>query len=352
MLILDTNILYYIYGLSNPPPYINISSLKKILNEYDGRVAISSISLWEILLHYYNQAKTIRRLCTFMRCNHIRIYNDGYIPIPNGEIYDFTKIRQKELNYFISKIMPRKIFVESRFACVVYVLTFFAITYFDVFAPSVSANDNLINFLSYVFSFNRDFSVEYFEKIYTEGYKTDDCKNYVRKAFQQILLLTVSNTIPLCKKLADITETDDLEARLRDVSFEEWDKESKRIENLIQKRASPTEYIAKQALRFGKTINDKQLTVFLDEMWKVIAGLQINYDSLKEYIYFIVKKIMLHGSPFCKNDINDALILGSIKEKGLILTADRGMIEHMNTYKENHPDYAKSLSLIDQIRST
>lgn len=350
MLILDSNIVYYIHGLSKPPENISMLKLKTVIQEYSDTVAISSISLWEILLHYQNRAKSIRRLSTFMRCNHIRIYNDRYIAVPNGEKYDFTQIRQKELKQFISKIMPRKIYVESHFACVVYLLTLFAITYFDVFPQATSSNDNIFQLLSSVFSVNRDLSVGFFEEIYANGYKTDDCENYVREAFQQILQLTIPSTISLLKELADITEGEDLKSRLNNISKEKWNNETLKIAKAINKKISPTAYIAKHALSYGKTINDKQLTDFLNRLWTTIGGLRIEYDSLKEYIFTIVKNIILHGSSFWKNDINDALILGSLKDKDLILTLDNGMINHLSTHKQSHSEYGQSLKLIDQIK--
>lgn len=352
MLILDSNIVYYMHGLSKPPEDINMLKLKTVIQEYSGTVAISSISLWEILLHYRNRAKSIRRLSTFMRCNHIRIYNDRYIAVPNGEKYDFTQIRQKELKQFISQIMPRKIYVESHFACVVYLLTIFAITYFDVFPQTASANDNIFQLLSSVFSVERDLSVRFFEEIYTNGYQTDDCENYVRGAFQQILQLTIPSTISLLKELADITEDEDLKTRLNNMSREKWNNETLKIAKAIKKKISPTEYIAKHALSYGKTINDKQLTDFLNNMWTTIGGLRIEYDSLKEYIFTIVKNIILYGSSFWKNDINDALILGSLKDKDLILTCDNGMINHLSTHKQSHFEYEQSLKLIEQIQLT
>lgn len=349
MLILDSNILYYIHGLSNPPTNINVSNLKAIIQEYNSSVAISSISLWEILLHYRNQAKSIRRLSTFMRCNHIRIYNDKYIAVPSKEKYDFTQIKQQELKQFISNIMPRKIYVESHFACVVYLLTLFSITYFDAFPQAISINMNTANLISSVFSFYRDLSVSFFEEIYAQGYKADNCENYVRGAFHHILQLTIPPTISLLKKLADITPEEDLRTRLNDVSFEEWHKETLRIANSVKKKNTPTVYISKHALYYGKSINDKRLTDFLDKMWTSIGDMNIEYVSIKEYIFSIIKNIILHGSSFWKNDINDALILGSIKDSDLILTLDNGMIDHMRTHTQSHSGYDQSLRLINQI---
>lgn len=87
-------------------------------------------------------------------------------------------------------------------------------------------------------------------------------------------------------------------------------------------------------------------------MWTTIGGLRIEYDSLKEYIFTIVKNIILYGSSFWKNDINDALILGSLKDKDLILTCDNGMINHLSTHKQSHFEYEQSLKLIEQIQLT
>ena len=263
MLILDSNIVYYIHGLSKPPENISISKLKTVIQEYSDTVAISSISLWEILLHYQNRAKSIRRLSTFMRCNHIRICNDRYIAVPNGEKYDFTQIKQKELKQFISKIMPRKIYVESHFACVVYLLTLFAITYFDVFPQATSANDNIFQLLSTVFSVNRDLSVSFFEEIYANGYKTDDCENYVRGAFQQILQFAIPSTISLLRELADITEGEDLITRLNNMSREKWNNETLKIAKAIKKRFLQRHILQNTHYLMGKQSTISSLQIFL-----------------------------------------------------------------------------------------
>jgi predicted nucleic acid-binding protein len=71
MLIIDTNILYYATGLSEHHS-IASSTINKAIATFDN-VAVSSISLAEFITKYHKRAGTIRRVCSFMRQNHIGI---------------------------------------------------------------------------------------------------------------------------------------------------------------------------------------------------------------------------------------------------------------------------------------
>lgn len=80
--ILDTNMVYYICGLSSPH-HLSVSKVLSYLNENQNQInfAISSVSFYELLIHYQKRAHHIRRICSTLRNYHIKIYNDVYLPI-------------------------------------------------------------------------------------------------------------------------------------------------------------------------------------------------------------------------------------------------------------------------------
>lgn len=63
------------------------------------------------------------------------------------------------------------------------------------------------------------------------------------------------------------------------------------------------------------------------------------------YIFETVKNTLLHGSAFWKNDIIDAMILGSMTPNDHLITCDKKMLEHMERYQKGHIEYANSLTV-------
>ena len=71
--------------------------------------------------------------------------------------------------------------------------------------------------------------------------------------------------------------------------------------------------------------------------------IHVEGNSVREYIFEIIKSIILNGSPFMKNDINDSMILSSIGSDDYLITCDNGMLMHMEKYGANRSEYNTSL---------
>lgn len=69
MVLIDTNVLYYLCELAQPPADFSIQQTLKSIkeNRQKEKIAISSISFFELLLKYQKQAGVIRRVSTFCR---------------------------------------------------------------------------------------------------------------------------------------------------------------------------------------------------------------------------------------------------------------------------------------------
>ena len=91
------------------------------------------------------------------------------------------------------------------------------------------------------------------------------------------------------------------------------------------------------------------MTDYLNNLWAMLANVDISSNAIREYTFEIIQSIFLNGSSFRKNDINDSMILGSMSAGDCIVTCDKKMLEHMEKYKGTHPEYTNSLLLLQKF---
>ena len=108
MMVLDTNTLYYACGLSSPPTDVDRNKLIRAISSAED-VVISYVTLAEFLTKYRKHARIIRRTCSYMRDNHIRVIGCEYMPMDRRFIMSLTKIRQRNLNKEFVRIFDIKI---------------------------------------------------------------------------------------------------------------------------------------------------------------------------------------------------------------------------------------------------
>lgn len=349
-IILDTNLMYYLCGLSTPPCNVNVSKISEYIRK-NSRVysfAISSVSFYELITHYQNRAGYIRRVCSTMRNYHVQIYNDKYLPIMQNPTYDFTEIRQRQLKEMNTIFMERKIDVESRFAAVVFMIVLISDIAFEVF-PDGIFNSNTILLLSSIAAINQKVAVDHLNAIYKTAYTLNNPEGFIRDEFQSLLAKLLAPSLSLCKELSGMKEDDEISECIGKISTQKWYGTSTQSERKIAKRKTSTDYISRRARQFGKQIGDKQLTDFFSHMWDTVSNVNIEYDSIKEYVFEISKDILLKGSSFRKNDVNDSMILGSITTEDSLITCDKKILNHMRAYKETHPEYTNSLLLMQDF---
>ena len=355
MLIIDTNVLYYASGLSEHHS-IDSNTIKKAIAASD-RVAVSSISLAEFITKYHKHAGTIRRVCSFMRQNHIGISANQYIPFQDDIIKKLRVIKQKDLNDIYKKLLIIKCDTESRFATVVFFTVLVSETIFECNIDPYSVPTCIFDFFSTVFKDSlRPVLTDLFKYSYQNAYKTDDAENAIRQVFYDYLKLFISLCAPLCKHVideynnipeGDIVDIPDIISRYSDTN---WSNEMTSLQKKIEKQATPAHFVKSKGLQYGKGINDKHLSGLL-------AGLEssfkktIGMSSIEEYLYAIVSNTISNGGAFRKNDINDALILSDLKPTDLILTFDTRMIEHLGKHSDSKKEYKNSISLINSIRN-
>ena len=352
MLLIDTNILYYICGLSIPPVEVEL-----ILNEMDTAesVVIPDVAFIEFLTKYRHHVGTIRKVCSFMRQRHIEIQSHGYYHLDAQMAKTLRKIRQKDFFKYFNPLFAKKVDVESRFATVVFFIVLICESVFECDIDPYQVPVPIYTFFSTLFKeILQPLLVSTFNSIYSDAYKTDDAENYIRHSFYNLLTVILSMCIPLCKQVVEACEEEDEAAVditkiIQDFSIEEHNAASKIFQSKILKQDTATKFVQKRGILYGKKINDKHLNALLEGL-NVSLGKKILLDPLKEYIYKIVKNIISNGGSFRKNDINDALILSNLKSADVVLSFDGGIVSHLQENAEDHPEYQNSLNLINSIK--
>ena len=170
--ILDTNIMYYLCGLSQPPSALNLQKLKRHIRQQSNRyiVAISSISFYEFLVRYRKQAAFVRRSCSVLKSYGVRICNNPYLPVLSANQCDYARIRQSELSEVVNEVMPRKIDVESKFAAAIFLTVLISDITFEAF-PDGIFNINTHKLLSDVAYADQTITVDYFKATYKAAYQ-------------------------------------------------------------------------------------------------------------------------------------------------------------------------------------
>ncbi len=343
--LLDTNMVYYICGLSSSR-HISVSKVVAYIEENQSKMnfAISSVSFYELLVRYRKKARLIRRICSALRNYHIRIYKDAYLPINVTPPYDFTKIRQQELESKISEFLPRKVDVESRFAAAILLILLLSEISFEAY-PNGELNSKTFTILTAVANISQDVAVKCLNKVYQSAYQQKDAESYIRDEFQRLLAMLLPFGVATCKKCANIEETDNI-VEYYDAIKDGLAREIEAIERAIVRKQTSTQYVFKRTVAYGKTIGDKTLKDFLQHIWETTANTSIANESIKEYIFETVKSILLQGGAFWKNDIIDAMILGGMTPNDYLITCDQKMLKHMEKYQKDRIEYVNSLKRI------
>lgn len=356
MLLIDTNTLYYAFGLS-AHAYVDSSQIRQAIDTNEC-VMISSISFAEFISKYNKHAGTIRRVCSFMRQHHIGVCENKYIPFKDDITKKLSTIRQSELNDLYKKLVVLKSHVESRFATTVFFTVLFSETIFECNIDPYNVPTYIFDFFSKVYKDSlRPIITGLFETSYRKAYRTYDAENIVRFDFYNYLKVFISLCMPLCthvlEECSKIPEGSlvDIPKIICEYSDQNWSEEMRKYQKKIDKLNTPAIFIKNKGIAYGKGINDKHLTALLgglDASFKKTIGA----SSIEEYLYAIVSNTISNGGAFRKNDINDALILCDLSPTDLILTFDTRMIKHMEIHANSRPDYQNSITLIDSIRYT
>lgn len=352
MLLIDTNILYYICGLSKPP--VNAELILYEIGRAES-ISISDIAFAEFLTKYRCHVGSIRRVCSFMAEHHIEIQSLVYPHMDTPMIKTLRTIRQKAFLESFEPLLAEKIDVESRLATAVFLVILICESVFECNVDPYQIPPPIYTFFSALFSkILQPTLVPIFNTIYFDSYRSDDAENYVRHCFYNLLTVTLSACIPMCTQVFEACKekdwtTIDIAKIIQSFPLKEYNEKSKLIHYKILRQGTPAKFVQKKGIVYGKKINDKHLETLLNGIYTSLGQI-IRFEPLKKYMHNIIKNIISSGGAFRKNDINDALILSYLKPTDVILSFDSGVISYMQENRETHAEYQNSLNLINSIR--
>ena len=194
-----------------------------------------------------------------------------------------------------------------------------------------------------------DVVLEIFKELYSDGYKTDDCENYIRNGFYNLLAFMLEKGIPFIERAKTVKS--DEEFRNFDIWFptEQYTQLSRNIASKVQRKTS-TAYLQNLAVTYWKNNNDPELKKHIGKL-KTIFDKKIGHPALQDYYYDTMVNILVHGAALWKNDLLDAIILCNLLDNHLLITYDNGVIKRMEQRKAEYKKYGESLVIIAQLKS-
>lgn len=343
MLFLDTNAFYYAAGISTTS--INLPELLKLISE--NETCISVVSLHEFLVKFRNDICIVKKGLQFLADHNIKTAYNKFFPKPEYLEYINVDMSASDLSTFVQNILQEKIDVESRFASIIFTSCFFSGA---AFSAAKNIDSGMTDFATEVVrravTVVNIGNVDVFRQIFTDGYATDDCENYVRHAFQNLLAIYFQALIPICEAAKDVKDDITVDEFM---NLHNWSDLSEQLSRRIARSDTTLGYLAKIARAYWRESNDAHLVKYLENFAHSICKV-IPDTALQEYIVDIVESCCLQGGAFWKNDILDAFILCNLLEVNKIVTFDRGAINHMEKHRADRKMYDESLKLIKSVQ--
>lgn len=344
MYILDTNAFYYAAGLSFFSH--NVNKLQTLIKDYP--TFIPSTALFEFIVKYRNDISAIHAGGEFLNKNHVYLADNVINPLFEGYSYDLSRISESELQNLSTDVLKNKIDVESRFTAILFNMCLFSACYFSAMSSDTEPSDICLKVIKTVYRVFSPYTLDIFKSAYTEGYAKDDCENFVRRVFSNLLVSELSQGLPYITK-AKNTGNDDT---ISDVNAwfpeQEYSQDVLTLEKRLQQRNS-TFYLHQLAVKYWKKNNDSKLEKYIIKLQKPFND-RIPYTALQDYYSDTLERIMVHGGVFWKNDLLDAFILCNVEDKHVLITFDEGVLKHMEKRKDKHPKYQISLDIINKLK--
>ena len=191
-------------------------------------------------------------------------------------------------------------------------------------------------------------NLDVFVEIFTEGYGTDDCENYVRNCFYNLLAFELEKGIPFIERAKLIGDNDEIPNIDEWISSEDYSHDTEKLNNKMKTRTS-TDFLQRLAVNYWKNNNDPELKTYIQKI-KAIFDKRVKFVALQDYFYDTLVGIMTKGAALWKNDFLDALILCNIQDRHILITYDNGVIKRMERRKAEYPKYEESISVINELK--
>lgn len=349
-IIIDTNIVYYLCGLSmDPTTSKGIAQFLRTEGQ-KRKIYLSSVSLYEILARFHRRANHFRRIMCALRSFNIHIVDNEYYPKIAAFQKPLETFRQKEVSRLWHEVLERKRDVEASYATIVFVLVLSSSTVFECIGDVSNVPEYLYVALKSTLEKSRDIARDILKEAFIAGYQTDDCETYVRDVFSALLNYFLPLNTSVCNSAKNWEQEEDGTVIIPDAEIIRYQDSIETIAKRIQKRITPADYIMRRAKEFDRKKGTISLHDYLLNLSNTILNIVPGF-STPRYLYAIVERCVTQGSPFMKNDVIDAMILETLDDTKVFLTMDKGVIKHMTEHMGNNLAYQNSLKMIQQLKN-
>lgn len=344
MYVLDTNAFYYAAGISECT--YDVEKLQKLVDE--NEVFISSTSLFEFLIKFRNDIQTIHKGGKYLWEKKIKLAGNVINPLPNNFTGDIINFTESELQTLCSNILENKIDAESRFISILFDMCLFSGFYFSAMSDGVEPSGFCFEVFEKAFRMFANINLEVFVDIFTEGYKTDDCENYVRNCFYNLLAFELEKGIPFIERAKAVKDEDEIPDIDDWLSSEDYPHDTEKLSNKMKAKTS-TAFLQRLAIKYWKSNNDPELKNHISKL-KSIFDKKVKLTALQDYYYDTLVGIMTKGAALWKNDLLDAIILCNVQDLHVMITYDNGVIKRMEKRKSEYPKYLESINVINMLK--
>lgn len=344
MYVLDTNAFYYAAGISQFT--YDVKKLQKLIAEKE--TFISTTSLFEFLIKYKDDIATIRKGGKYLYDNHIKVASNVINPLPEHFTDDLINITEHNLDVMCKEVLENKIDVESRFISLLFDMCLFSGYYFTVMAEGIKPCEYCFSAMDTVYKLFGSFALDVFKEIFENGYKTEDCENYIRNCFYNLLAFMLEKGIPYIEKAKSVKS--DEEYKNADIWFpsKKYAQMSSNLNSKLLKQRS-TAFLQRLGVTYKKNNNDPELKDHIKKL-SAIFDKKIKFEALQDYFYDTLVKINVSGAALWKNDFLDAVILCNLQNDHVLITFDNGVIERMEKRKSEYSKYQESIVVINKLK--
>lgn len=344
MYVLDTNAFYYASGISECT--YDVEKLRTLIDS--NECFISSTSLFEFLVKYRNDIDTIHKVGEFLWTKRIKLASNVINPLPQDFSGDIMNITGDELENLCDFILKNKIDVESRFISILFDMCLFSGFYFSAYSKGNEPSEFCFNVFQKTYKMFVQINLDVFTDMFREGYNTDNCENYIKNSFYNLLAFELEKGIPFIERAKAVVDKDGIPDIDEWVSVEDYSSDTKKLNNKMQAKKS-TAFLQRLAVTYWKNNNDPELKQYIRKI-KSIFDKKVKLTALQDYYYDTLVEIMTKGAALWKNDLLDAIIMCNIQDLHILITYDNGVINRMKKRQYQYPKYLESINAINKLR--
>jgi len=342
-IILDTNIIYYLVGLSSDSNF-NIEKFNEDVKVNNQELSITYFTLFEILTKF-GQRKTksiLHKILSFLHENHIGIYYDFTSKISHKNIYKKCLNSSNKCKYYKNHLRFQ---VQKYFSSF---LSDMLLLLGGIYLHLIYLNEKNEN------AYNK--SIMYINKFYEEFFiniknNIDEMYNDYFTSYEMLKIRKENRKNKFISILQDVFKLIKVLYKcFNEISVEELKKEEQveNIKNLV--RLDNSINIEEANILFKQFRGNKNFDIEFQNLYLKLYSHR-NTDTRNDVFRFILS-YLLKGQNFDFNDISDFVNLITPKNLALnkdifYLTSDKKWIEFLNENKTN-TYYNKTLMYLEK----